>query len=401
MQIIDPCSICGKQVSGDSIFCNSCNCWVHPNCNLLSKSEFDLRVNLDDTESWCCLKCSCGSLPEACFVKDPSVFPNSNYNHGNNNCNFYDISSFNHKQFDNNCLSFLHTNICSLNKHFDNLQAFLNSLNHNFKVIGVSENRIKSDEIHYNLEGYKTYITPTKSEEGGTSLYISESLKSSRRPDLETYLYSDKLLESTFCEISINNNSIIAGVIYKHPSMLTSTFLDLLGPTLDKINREGKITVLLGDFNIDLLKRNDPNVIKFIDSLSSYSLNPYITLPTRINLTSKTLIDNIFISSNSFQSCSGNFTTSISDHLIQFTILESFNYSNSSNQPKFYKDWKDFNSNNFAFDFNNIHWDELMSLEMKDPNHSFDIFYNKLLLINMYQLKNSLKSNLNVKISLG
>ena len=107
--------------------------------------------------------------------------------------------------------------------------------------------------------------------------------------------------------------------------MLVSDFLDLLVPTLDKINREGKITVLLGDFNNDLLKQNESNVENFIDSLSSYSLNPYITLPTRFNLTSKTLIDNIFISFNSFKSYSGNFMTGISDHLIQFTVLEAFN----------------------------------------------------------------------------
>ena len=133
-------------------------------------------------------------------------------------------------------------------------------------MIGVSENRIKSDEINFNMDGYKSYTTPTNSETGGTSLFISESLKSLRRSDLENLLYSDKLLESTFCEISVNNNSIIVGVIYKHPCMLVSNFLDLLIPILDKIKREGKITVLLGDFNIDLLKRNESNVKKFIDS---------------------------------------------------------------------------------------------------------------------------------------
>ena len=72
---------------------------------------------------------------------------------------------------------------------------------------------------------------------------------------------------------------------------------------------EGKTIVLFGDFNINLFKHNDPNVIKFVDTLSSFSLNPYITLPTRISSTFETLIDNIFIFSNSFQTCSGNFTT--------------------------------------------------------------------------------------------
>ena len=82
------------------------------------------------------------------------------------------------------------------------------------------------DEINFNMDGYKIYTTPNNSGAGGTSLFISESLKSSRRSDLENFLYSDKQLESTFCEISVNDNSsIIVGVIYKHPCMLVSNFL--------------------------------------------------------------------------------------------------------------------------------------------------------------------------------
>ena len=117
--------------------------------------------------------------------------------------------------------------------------------------------------------------------------------------------------------------------------------------------------------------------IKFIDCLSSYSLNPYITLTTQITSTSETLIDNIFISSNSFQSCSGNFTTSISNHLIQFTILQSV-IQNSSNTQIFYKDWKNFRTDNFANDFSSIDWNEILLLKNKNPNYSFNTFYNKL-----------------------
>ena len=67
MQIIDLCSMCDGWISGGSIFCNFCKCWIHPNCNLLSKSEYDLLIiNSDDIESWQCLKCVCGELPEDC-----------------------------------------------------------------------------------------------------------------------------------------------------------------------------------------------------------------------------------------------------------------------------------------------------------------------------------------------
>ena len=87
MQILDLCSICDARISGDSIFCNFCKCWVHPNCNLLSKSEYDLLVNSDDIESWRCLRCVCGKLPEAC-CNTYDIFSNSIYNHGNSS-NFY------------------------------------------------------------------------------------------------------------------------------------------------------------------------------------------------------------------------------------------------------------------------------------------------------------------------
>ena len=64
------------------------------------------------------------------------------------------------------------------------------------------------DEINFNMDGYKTYTTPTNSGARGTSLFISESLKSSRRsdkladklPDLENFLYSDKQLVRNFCK---------------------------------------------------------------------------------------------------------------------------------------------------------------------------------------------------------
>ena len=39
---------------------------------------------------------------------------------------------------------------------------------------------------------------------------------------------------------------------------------------------------------------------------------------------SKSLIDNIFINSLEYKSFSGNLTTQIADHLIQFVLLEGF-----------------------------------------------------------------------------
>ena len=66
-----------------------------------------------------------------------------------------------------------------------------------------------------------------------------------------------------------------------------------MDPFLQKISDENKQCVLMGDFNIDLLKcdsNNDSN--SFYNILSSNFFTPYVLQPTRLH--SKTLIDHIF-----------------------------------------------------------------------------------------------------------
>ena len=138
-----------------------------------------------------------------------------------------------------------------------------------------------------------------------------------------------------------------------------------------------KFFVLLGDFNLNLLNTSDKNVSESIDILENYVLLPYITLPTRITDTSQTLIDNIFLSPHSYKSFSGNLLTGISDHLARFVLLEKslsgFNY-----QTKTFKDWKNFDAENFESACLLTDWPSLLKLDKRDPNYSFDIFYRKL-----------------------
>ena len=91
----------------------------------------------------------------------------------------------------------------------------------------------------------------------------------------------------------------------------------------NKISKEKKECILMGDFNIDLLKSTGDNAAgKFHNTLNSYFFTPYILQPTRLR--SKTLIDNIFFNSLEYHSYSGNLLYELSDHLTQFLILEGF-----------------------------------------------------------------------------
>ena len=79
--------------------------------------------------------------------------------------------------------------------------------------------------------------------------------------------------------------------------------------------------MIMGDFNINLITYNDDkNTGNFLDTMFSQSFLPYITTPTRITRNTNTLIDNIYYNKPLNNIISGNLSSIISDHLIQFLI---------------------------------------------------------------------------------
>ena len=149
---------------------------------------------------------------------------------------------------------------------------------------------------------------------------------------------SQKKLESIFVEVVLPKKSnLIVGCIYKHPYMDICTFNDhYLNPLLDNLSKEAnKTIVLLVEFNIDLLNCDTSEYVStFLDDLASNSLQPKIVLPTRISNNSKTLIDSIFcnIPNKLVKSVmSRNISSSISDHLPQFSILLELFFKAPSN----------------------------------------------------------------------
>ena len=94
----------------------------------------------------------------------------------------------------NSTLNFFHLNISSLPKHFDNLSFLLDSLDHNFDIIRITETRIHDSSIPVNLAlpGFSNLFTKTEAAAGGTCLYVRNQLSCKARNDLT--LYSPKQL---------------------------------------------------------------------------------------------------------------------------------------------------------------------------------------------------------------
>ena len=118
-----------------------------------------------------------------------------------------------------------------------------------------------------------------------------------------------------------------------------------------------KSTLLTGDFNVNLINYDKKRgTYNFLELLFNHNFTPQITLPTRVNEKSATLIDNIFVNNPSFKYLSGNITTSISDHLPQFIILENFKGSNLKQErvSTTYRHFRYFNIDSFKKDLQEI-----------------------------------------------
>ena len=81
----------------------------------------------------------------------------------------------------------------------------------------------------------------------------------------------------------------------------------------------------MGDFNVNLINyHKNRGTYEFLEQFFNHNFTPQITLPTRITEKIATLIDNNFVNCRAQKYNSGNITTSISDHLPQFIIIEDF-----------------------------------------------------------------------------
>ena len=114
--------------------------------------------------------------------------------------------------------------------------------------------------------------------------------------------------ESLWIEIEVQGRSnMLCGIFYRHPNGNVQNFMDNLNVCLQKIHREEKNCIIMGDFNLDLLKYdNHEDTNNFINTMSSFFFQPLILQPTRITNHSATLIDNVFSNLVEHTQLSGN-----------------------------------------------------------------------------------------------
>ena len=266
-------------------------------------------------------------------------------------------------------------NCQGLRTAYSSLCEILSSLDKKPCIVGLCETFVSSKSLPWDFS-FPGYICErrerTTMERGGLGLLISEGTQYWVRDDLSLWL--EGRIETLFIEIkNEGERNLILGLIYKNPSCDISFFLDEFEPLLDKINNENKNKFMMGDFNIDLLKR--ANSSDFVNMMVSHDSFPLVTIPTRISHLSASLIDNFFVNGGLLERSQADVVVSDgSDHLLLISKIKlNQSKENKRNErASFYREMNNKNLKSFANMMDETNFSRV--IKEKCPNTAYDLF---------------------------
>ena len=370
--------------------CLTCRQSVFP-FTCIGDSEL-LDMTFNSNTSCSCSKSICASrlesLPCLSIAQAVSKLPNfdsidpDSYIGSQVNFAYYSTHEFHNNEYINknftDSFAVLHCNTRSLQANHDHLCELLHELRLDFKLIGISETKLsyQKDQIaKLDIPGYSFIPQPSHSLAGGVGLYIKKEITNfSVREDLTI---SNDQFETLWIEIERpKEKNILCAVMYRHPKSELRLFIEYLSRTLESIQDENKYSILLGDFNIDLLKWESHSLTdEYINSLLSSFYQPFILSPTRITDHSATLIDNIFFNSIDHATVSGNILYDLSDHLPNFLLINKLD-TKSQKLPTYRRDFTKLKEPELLHELNSIDWEQLLP-EESSVHTNFDIFLSE------------------------
>ena len=310
-------------------------------------------------------------------------------------CNYFDENQFVNKYRNITNFSCLSLNIQSLPAKFNEFQEFINNLHVNNcqpDILCIQETWQITDPSLFPLNNYNSLICKLRgnsTQGGGVGLYFKNNLRFNILNDKSIFI--DRVFESIFAEVWVNNKRIVIGNIYRpsvnHPTLSSSQqfeqFFDLLSNLLNDFAASNTQVILFGDFNLDVLKYNIVHqVTDYIDLLFSFGFLQLIMKPTRCTLNSATLIDHVVTNTKSDIFETIILTAKISDH---FPIVFVSNVCTPPQAKKIvkFRDFSEANMKKFSAALRTINWDFLSTFA--STQESYDHFSETFLsLYNLY-----------------
>ena len=370
-----PCKVCRKQCFNDivhapSIYCDNCHQWLHHACSKLTHTQFN-KLGSSHID-YICHVCIAENVPFVKLSKQSftnnvvSCLPNTSAMKLNSaicslcvecnascdecqicpdmykvcdgcssKCKYLTIGEYNQNLTVNSSpkdqLKILHFNIRSLTKHITKISNIIfNDFRVPLDIICFSETKLEDPEPtgstdpdlidttidleKVQLPGYNFVHNPSKTNAGGTGIYVSQLYNVVKRTDLNIQI--DGECEACFIEVVTNLNvdkNVIVGSLYRHPHENFEEFFKTFANVVEKINRKYHL-IILGDFNIDMKNYSCLNVRSYKNLLLSLGLRNLINQPTRVAESTETIIDHIITNLPPTGIESGVIQEDVSDH---------------------------------------------------------------------------------------
>ena len=220
-------------------------------------------------------------------------------------------------------LRIAHLNIRSLNAHFTELMLTPYS---QFDVLAISETNISTSEedegiFNYDIPGYKYFSKARRNRDkecgGGVCIYVKSNIIAN-----EVVALRKLNLEAIWVRLDIQGNKkVCIGCVYRPPDSDKDLFSLELSKFFSSRYYNDKC-ILLGDFNYNTLcAKPSPAQRNFFKKMEDLGFDQIIKKPTRITLTSETIIDHIYVPSDIVATNTNVVYIDISDHFLVSTII--------------------------------------------------------------------------------
>ena len=264
-----------------------------------------------------------------------------------------------------------HCNVYHLYNKLHDVCMLLNDVQP-LHLLGISETRLNPnhDDNSIQIPNYSIFRKDAKLPgETGMAMYIHQSIApfTTRRADLES-----NRVECLWVDIRPSmSHALTVGFIYRNPASTYSWFDDFVH-MMDLVNAKSSNVLLLGDFNLDLLKSHPA----WESTYSLFGLSQLIKCPTRVTPTSATLLDHIYTNINNRIINPRLSTISLSDHspVMCTWSCKLPKVKGKGHTTIEYRSFKNFDKDSFLMDLHVADFSQIYQCD--DPNNALTVWYD-------------------------
>lgn len=265
--------------------------------------------------------------------------------------------------------SALHINTQSARNKEEEIQCLLSRMDFQFEIVMFTETWYRDATEVIKIPGYTSFFVNRSFKKGGGVMMLVKN-------GMNCVIVEEfSRATADFEVLTVKNGAKVYSVMYRPPHASVSNFFTFLDSYLSYFNDDASTVILGGDINIDCLQQSTSH-----DELSRIlDANSYInaiSLPTRIQPTSSTLLD-VFITNISPEHLSsGVISSSVSDHLPIYLLSAQTKPSTASRHPstKSYRQINSFTLKNFRSHLRVTDWGKV--LEVDEPETAYNEFIN-------------------------